>query len=220
MARQARSEATKQKAIDAAVDLFNEKGYAATGMGDIVERAQLTKGALYYHFDSKEAVAAAIVAKGSADLLATFLAVCQSSTPAIENLIHSTFVLADHIAGDEVARAATRLTHTVGHLGDAVAHANRDWLAAMAAQLTRAAEEGDLRDDVDPDVAAETIVATTIGSIFMSDEMSDGADLPMRLLRMWNFLLSAVVSERSLPYLREFVNREPLRRTNGSMLLR
>jgi len=220
MARQARSEATKQKAIDAAVDLFNEVGYAATGMGDIVERAQLTKGALYYHFDSKEAVATAIVEKGSADLLATFFAVCRSSTPAIENLIHSTFVLADHIAGDDVARAATRLTHTVGHLGDAVAHANREWLSAMAAQLTRAAEEGDLRADVDPDVAAETIVATTIGSIVMSDEIADGADLPMRLLRMWNFLLSAVVSEQSLPYLREFVNREPLRRTNGSMLRR
>ena len=55
--RQARSEATRRKIIDSAVDLINEIGYPAAGLGDIIERAELTKGALYYHFDSKEALA-------------------------------------------------------------------------------------------------------------------------------------------------------------------
>ena len=64
MARQARSEATRKKIVDAAVDLFAEVGYQATGLGDIIERAELTKGALYYHFDSKEALATAIIEEG------------------------------------------------------------------------------------------------------------------------------------------------------------
>jgi AcrR family transcriptional regulator len=219
MARQARSEATRQKVIDAAVELFDEIGYPATGMGDIIGRAQITKGALYHHFDSKESVAAAVIELGSATLLTTFVSACQSAVPAVENLIHSTFVIADNMAGDKVTRAAARLTHTLGHLSEAAAHANRAWLAAMAAQLTRVAEEGDLREDVDPDAAAETIVAATIGSTLMSAEMSDGADLPARLLRMWGVLLAGLVPENSLPYLREFLHREPLRRTDPNLSL-
>ena len=219
MARQARSEATRQKVIDAAVELFDEIGYPATGMGDIIGRAQITKGALYHHFDSKEAVAAAVIELGSATLLTTFVSACQSAVPAVENLIHSTFVIADHMAGDKVTRAAARLTHTLGHLSEAAAHANRAWLAAMSAQLTRVAEEGDLREDVDSDAAAETIVAATIGSTLMSAEMSDGTDLPARLLRMWGVLLAAIVPDDSLPYLREFLRREPLRRTDPKLSL-
>ena len=69
MARQARSEATRQKIIAAAVELFSETGYADAGLGDIIEGAELTKGALYYHFDSKDALAAAVIEEGGAAVL-------------------------------------------------------------------------------------------------------------------------------------------------------
>ena len=51
MVPQARSEATRQKILDAAIDLFSEVGYAAAGLGEIIECAGMTKGALYHHFD-------------------------------------------------------------------------------------------------------------------------------------------------------------------------
>lgn len=212
MARQARSEATRQKIIDAALALYDEIGYTATGMGDIIERAQLTKGALYYHFDSKESVAAAVIESGSGHVLATFRAACQSSAPAIENLIHSTFVVADEMARSRAAREAAQLVHTLGHLDEA-ARANSAWMAATATQLRRVAAEGDLRGNVDPDAAAETLLATTTGATLMSLGMSYGADLPARLLRVWRILLPALVPEHSVAYLGEFVERERLRRT-------
>ena len=81
MVRQARSEATRRKIIAAAVDLFNEIGYPATGLGDIIERAEMTKGALYYHFDSKESLATAIIEEGSANLVQAFRSITQSSAP-------------------------------------------------------------------------------------------------------------------------------------------
>ena len=37
--RQSRSEVTRGKIIDAAVEMFNDGGYSSTGLGDIVERA-------------------------------------------------------------------------------------------------------------------------------------------------------------------------------------
>ena len=87
MVRQARSEATRQRIVNAAVELFSEVGDQATGLGDIIERAQLTKGALYYHFDSKEALATAIIEEGADIALRAFRSISDPSSPALENMI-------------------------------------------------------------------------------------------------------------------------------------
>ena len=61
MPLQARAEATRRRILDSAIDLFDELGYGETGLADVLQRAGVSKGAFYYHFDSKEAVAAAII---------------------------------------------------------------------------------------------------------------------------------------------------------------
>ena len=47
--------------VDAAQTLFSTNGYAATRMSDIAEEAGVTKGLLYWYFDSKEALIAEIL---------------------------------------------------------------------------------------------------------------------------------------------------------------
>lgn len=51
---QLKREATYKLLIEAGMLCFAEKGYAATTLGDIVERIGHTKGAFYGHFESKE----------------------------------------------------------------------------------------------------------------------------------------------------------------------
>jgi AcrR family transcriptional regulator len=45
---------TRQRVLDEAQRLFRERGYAATSMEQIAEAADVTKGAIYGHFTSKE----------------------------------------------------------------------------------------------------------------------------------------------------------------------
>ncbi|MEU7765104.1 TetR/AcrR family transcriptional regulator [Nocardia sp. NPDC049190] len=45
---------TRRRIVRAAIDLFAEKGFHGTGVAEIGERADVQRGALYYHIGSKE----------------------------------------------------------------------------------------------------------------------------------------------------------------------
>ena len=47
-------EETRKALIESALKLFGSKGYADTSVQEITEAAQVTKGAFYHHFESKE----------------------------------------------------------------------------------------------------------------------------------------------------------------------
>jgi AcrR family transcriptional regulator len=51
-----RSTITRSAILDAATRLFARDGYDTTGVAEICETAGVSKGAFYYHFESKEAV--------------------------------------------------------------------------------------------------------------------------------------------------------------------
>ncbi len=53
---QQRSEETRQRIVKVAMKLFSEKGYDATGVAEICRESGTSKGALYHHFPSKQAI--------------------------------------------------------------------------------------------------------------------------------------------------------------------
>lgn len=61
MARNAHPEVTRARILDAAQELFAEQGYERTSIQNIVDRlGDLSKGAIYHHFASKEAILEAL----------------------------------------------------------------------------------------------------------------------------------------------------------------
>lgn len=71
-ARQA--EATRELLVATARDVFTERGYAATSIEDIVQRAGVAKGSLYHHFDGKEAIFRAVYESVEAEAVARVMA--------------------------------------------------------------------------------------------------------------------------------------------------
>lgn len=59
--RQRRKEARPQELIDAALELFVEKGFAATRSEEVALRAGVSKGTLYLYYASKEELLKAVI---------------------------------------------------------------------------------------------------------------------------------------------------------------
>jgi AcrR family transcriptional regulator len=59
-----RKEERPAELMAAALDLFVERGYAATRLDDVAARAGVSKGTLYLYFSSKEELFEAVIRSG------------------------------------------------------------------------------------------------------------------------------------------------------------
>jgi len=79
--RSRRREDTRQRLYEAAVDLIAERGYSATTVEDIAERAGVAKGTVYYNFPSKTALFEELLRHGVGLLTAAFREAVVDRTP-------------------------------------------------------------------------------------------------------------------------------------------
>ena len=84
--RQRESAETRRRIVDAARDLFVEKGYEATSMRAIAQRIEYTPTAIYHHFDSKEALLTELCTQDFRTLAAAFQEVARVEDP-VERLL-------------------------------------------------------------------------------------------------------------------------------------
>ncbi|HUA63266.1 MAG TPA: TetR/AcrR family transcriptional regulator [Verrucomicrobiae bacterium] len=72
-----KAEATAHKILDAALELFRERGFDAATMREIAVKAEVATGAAYYYFPSKDAL-----------VLAFYQRSCAEMQPLIESALH------------------------------------------------------------------------------------------------------------------------------------
>jgi AcrR family transcriptional regulator len=159
MARVTRAESkarTRQRLLDEAERLFRERGYAATSLEQIAEAADVTKGAIYGHFSSKEdLLLSAIEAAPTADFGA---ALYDRSRPLRERLAEFGRLMATDesgtvMLGQDQAGLAVSLEFVAALLR------NPGALRRYAATLSRRLEELAAEDEEQP-LPGVTIVQT------------------------------------------------------------
>lgn len=109
MATQMRARRTRDSTITAIAELIAERGYPRTRVADIVDTAGLTKGALYFHFSSKEATVSALL-DTAAERYDFLLA--RTSTPDVPTAQKVLSLLSDYgeqLRGDVVLQAESVL---------------------------------------------------------------------------------------------------------------
>jgi AcrR family transcriptional regulator len=74
-----RVKATRLKLLNAARDMFAEKGFDSTTIDDITERADVGKGTFYYHFTDKDDVIAELVERMMGELMESIAKRCEDT---------------------------------------------------------------------------------------------------------------------------------------------
>ena len=105
-------EIRRAEIMDASMLLFMEKGYANTTTQDIVDKVNISRGLLYYHFKNKEDLLYCLVERYSEKLLRDIhVIVNDDDKTAIEKI--RAFIDATIISTDNVSAEGTELQKTV-----------------------------------------------------------------------------------------------------------
>lgn len=105
-------EIRRAEIMDAAMLLFMEKGYANTTTQDIVDKVNISRGLLYYHFKNKEDILYCLVERYSEKLLRDIhVIVNDDDKTAIEKI--RAFIDVTIISTDNVSAEGTELQKTV-----------------------------------------------------------------------------------------------------------
>lgn len=191
--KQERAIRTRQTIISAAAEVFDEHGYNGASMREIMKRARVTLGAVYFHFPSKEALAQAVMNAQPQTIMP------QLSSRGLQRLVDITLLWSHQLQVDPILRAGVRLTGEQTSFGLRDVTPYQEWEQIMEECLLEARELGELREHIDPREVAELVVETCTGMQMYSDMTSRRSDLSQRTVRMWQLLIPVLATENAGP---------------------
>lgn len=192
---QPRARATRLAILTAAAEHFARNGYHATSLDSVLADSGGTKGALYFHFASKEALARAVVAEMARVLGELREQVSDRGLDPLSTLVALVEGVTVQLIDNPIARGGMRLLNdlpmrvqdTPGHYGVG----ERDALAL----LTQAAQAGLLREGMQPASLARQIVAMVAGHRQVCHVVDGCRTLRQRLDEAWALLLPAIAAD-------------------------
>ncbi|WP_158865730.1 ScbR family autoregulator-binding transcription factor [Leifsonia sp. AG29] len=202
MVIQARAQLTRDTIVAGAATVFGNRGYGLSSIADIAAEAGATKGALYFHFSSKDELARAVIEEQHTRTMTAAAEIMQEGRPGLETMVLLSRRLALQILEDPVVQAGIRLTTDVSSFEHPVSEPCRDWLETAEDLFARSVREGDLAPTVDVGELAYVIVAAFTGVQLVSHTLTGRADLLERVRLLWRVLLPGIVVPERLEALR------------------
>ncbi len=201
-----RSDTTREQILRAAAHQFAQRPYYAVGLDDILSDAQLTKGAMYFHFRSKHALALAIVDEQTARSRVAVQELLTRKLSGLETLIDVGYLMAMADITENVARAAFNLLESVGRTEKLQERLLGGWIELLGEIAGRGIREGDIVDRGDPEDIGRLLV-----SVYLGLRQASRLDDPMVLLGDYEKALSTVlrgiVQPDKIDYFGQFLRR-------------
>lgn len=205
-----RANVTRVALLIAAAEQFYTAGYQGGSLTEIAAHAGVTKGALYFHFPHKRALADAVISEMNTAWAATVAAIMARGFDPLATMLAATDAGVIALTADPITRGGVRLERDPLLRGatavDPIARRFRYSEAALAAQLAAAAAAGLLRPEI---VAprrtrrtAQSIIATITGHHLICDLTGTDDQLWDRVTAMWQDLLPAIATDTWLEHWR------------------
>jgi len=173
-----RPDRSRAALVDAAALLFRRQGYAATGVNQILESADVKAGSLYHHFpDGKQQLAAAVVDSAGSDIEARLRQFLDSGLPVTEIVdgwidLMSSGLASDRRDGCPIEPIATESVNASPLVREASARAFCNWRVAIAERLRT-----DGWTHSESESTALAVIALLEGALILSRIAGDSAAL-------------------------------------------
>jgi TetR/AcrR family transcriptional regulator, repressor for uid operon len=187
---------------------FRKFGYSAS-LTTILQHAGVTKGAMYFHFKSKEELAHAVIDAQHAMAMEGTQIVGSHSDTAIETLVLVSQEMARQLVTEPIARGGMRLTMEIGSIQGPIEKPYLDWIDAIRQVAEQAASDGDIIRGTDVEALARFIVGSFTGVQILSEMLTGRTDLYERLGQMWALVLPTVVHKNKLAHIMRLSSRPP-----------
>ncbi|MFF2088680.1 TetR family transcriptional regulator [Nocardia sp. NPDC058176] len=198
MARQQeRARRTRAAIIKSAAVEFGKSGYAAASLNRILEGSRATKGAMYFHFDSKEDLARAVLETAVERYrLCAERWLARTDLGPLDVLHGMVDEIALRLEHDTIVQAEYRLVIEPDFHRDAGNGGGRIVGRATRVLAVRAIEHGQLRVDADPDRFTRTLSAALAGQRYLVDPIANGsaADLRARFAEVLEVIVEAMAT--------------------------
>ncbi|MFJ9432969.1 ScbR family autoregulator-binding transcription factor [Streptomyces sp. NPDC101490] len=201
MAQQARAIRTRRMILESAATVFAERGYERTTIGEILMRAGVTKGALYFHFASKEDLALGVLDAQMLDVPLT------PQEVKLQELADQAFLLTHRLQHDALVRASVALALDSGAISVDRAAPFQVWVDQVSEILMVSKARGELLPHVSVTDTAELFSGAFAGVQTMSQIMCDRADLAHRVGVLLQHLVPSICTPALLTRLDLTENR-------------
>lgn len=163
---------TRENVLNAALMVFSRKGYAATTLDDIASEAQVTRGAIYWHFRGKAELYYALLEERFARVYAGYVEILEEPGAPLDTLRRLMLWSATYVEDSPEYRAILELTlfktEVTPEMEEGVRQKAQN-MALMVEQITEviraAVAAGEVRADVDPQAAALGALGLTQGLV-------------------------------------------------------
>ena len=174
---QKRGRTTRQALLVEAARVFDERGYDAASLSDILAASGRTKGALYFHFRSKQHLATVLMDETveSWDVVRSMIA--ERGLDPLRTLLVETDAYVGRWTHDVVVRGGSRAMGGAAEFADRQRAWYGDWAQSTAAHLRAALEQRLLRPETEPDRVSRLVVAASSGHHSFAETILGSAHL-------------------------------------------
>jgi TetR/AcrR family transcriptional repressor of lmrAB and yxaGH operons len=164
-----RPDRSRAALVESAATLFRRQGYAATGVNQILQSANVKAGSLYHHFpDGKQALAAAVVDSVGAEIERRLRGVLDSPLPVADIVdgwidLMAAGLASDHRDGCPIEPIASESVNASAQVRSTSARVFAGWCHAISDRL-----RADGWDDPEADRTALGLIALVEGALIMS----------------------------------------------------
>lgn len=201
-----RADTTRRQILRAASHQFAQRPYHDVGLNDILTEADLTKGAMYFHFRSKHALAVAIIEDQTAAGSVAVEDLQSRNLSGLETLIDFSYLLAAHDIQTDRVRAGLNLLDSVGRSEGLQERLFDGWVWALARVVEKAIADGDVDKRCSPRDVGRLVV-----SLHMGLRHTSNLDEPERFLldleKSWALVLTGILEPARIEYFSQFVRR-------------